>query len=158
MKSTSSIRYLIWSLATLLAACGHQHSTIAGEKEAIMQIRADWPKRAQTRKPDQIAWYFADDAIMMGQEQPPIKGKAAIIQFFSALPPAIVAKVKWAEQPSLFEVSEEGNMAWFVDQQTLSIPDSTGKDQIRTNRVLHIWTKDQDGNWKVSLFFYYPEK
>jgi ketosteroid isomerase-like protein len=49
-------------------------------------------------------------------------------------------------------------MAYSLDTLELSIPDSTGKVQTLMNRGLHLWKKDDQGNWRVTLMMVYPEK
>lgn len=68
--------------------------------------------------------------------------------------------IKWENEnkPNIIQFSKDGDMAYSLDRNETSAPDSTGKMQKIPNKVLHIWKKDKEGNWKVSLLMVCPEK
>lgn len=138
----------------LLACCGQQEVNLKNEEEKIVQCWMDWPKKAVGGDP---AFYFADNAIMMGQEQPSIKGKGEISKFYAAMPKIPGLQVKWNERPNIIEFSKDGEMAYSVDTLKFSMTDTTGTVQTKINQGIHVWKKDNEGNWRVSLLTLYPK-
>ena len=150
-------RVFILLLVVSIAACKQPRVNIELEKEAIAKCWTDWPKKAMTRDPELGTYYFADDATIMGQELPTVKGKRELIKFFSPMLKDTGVKVNWGEKPDIIEFSEDGTMAYSIDKQELSRTDSTGKVETKINQALHVWKKDNKGDWKVSLVFMYPK-
>ncbi len=141
----------------LLASCGQQKTNLKDEEEKIVQCWVDWPKKAITGDPELGAYYFADSAVVMGQGQPTIKGKGELGKFFSTFAKTPGLKVNWGPRPKIIDFSEDGSMAYSVDIQELTIPDSTGTVTL-TNQALHVWKKESNGDWRVSFVMMYPRK
>lgn len=65
-------------------------------------------------------------------------------------------KVNWGETPNVIGFSKDGDVAYSLDKQEMSMTDSTGTIQTKVNQAIHIWKKDKEGNWKVDLLLTYP--
>ncbi len=147
-------------IVILAAACRQQKVNFKGEEEKITFAWTDWSKKALTGKPELIAYYFADDAIVIAPKTQPVNGKAEIIKIYASAPTNFELDIKWENEnkPNIIQFSKDGNMAYSLDRNETPVPDSTGKIQMMPNKVLHIWKKDKEGNWKVSLLMVCPEK
>jgi len=66
-------------------------------------------------------------------------------------------KMTWDKKPSILEVSKDGQMAYLIARNELTITDSTGKVNSGFNQALQIWKKDKEGKWKASVSIMYPE-
>jgi len=64
--------------------------------------------------------------------------------------------IKWNDKPNIVEISREGQMAYSIDTMRMSVPDSSGAMQTRVNQGIHVWRKESDGSWRVSLLTMYP--
>jgi ketosteroid isomerase-like protein len=148
------------SVIALLTRCGQPKVNFKDEEEKIAFAWRDWSKKALTGKPELIAYYFADDALVVGQDAEPIKGKAEMINIYAAAPSNFELEMKWEdeEKPHLIQFSKDGDMAYSLDGMQAPVSDSTGSTRMQRNKVLHIWKKDDEGNWKVSLLMVCPEK
>lgn len=147
-------------IVILAAACRQQKVNFKGEEEKITFAWTDWSKKALTGKPELIAYYFADDAIVIAPKTQPVNGKAEIIKIYASAPTNFELDIKWENEnkPNIIQFSKDGNIAYSLDRNETPVPDSTGKIQMMPNKVLHIWKKDKEGNWKVSLLMVCPEK
>lgn len=147
-------------IVILATACKQQKVNFKGEEEKITFAWTDWSKKASTGKPDSIAYYFADDAIVIAPKTPPVNGKAEMIKMYASAPTNFEMDIKWENEnkPNIIQFSKDGDMAYSLDRNETPAPDSTGKMQMIPNKVLHIWKKDKEGNWKVSLLMVSPEK
>lgn len=151
-------RLLPFSLMIMLVSCGQQAPNLKEEQEKITTVWQDWPTKAKTGKPELMAYYFADSATLMGQEFSLQKGKGAITKFFAAVPKLPSMTVNWGEKPNIIRFSKDGDMAYSLDKQEVSMKDSTGHVQTKVSQAIHVWKKDNDGNWKVDLLLSYPIK
>ncbi|MGI8634180.1 MAG: hypothetical protein ACR2KZ_02125, partial [Segetibacter sp.] len=59
-------------IVILAAACRQQKVNLKGEEEKITFAWTDWSKKASTGKSDSIAYYFADDVIVIAPKTPPV--------------------------------------------------------------------------------------
>lgn len=150
----------IFLVALLLTGCGRQKADIKGEEEKITFAWTDWSKKALTGKPDSLAYYFADDAMVVSEAPEPVKGKAEMIKIYAVAPTNFELDVKWEDEakPHLIKFSKDGDMAYSLDKMEAPLTDSSGATRTVRNKVLHIWKKDDSGNWKVSLLMVCPEK
>ena len=140
-------------------ACRPKQINFKEEEEKITFAWTDWSKKALTGKPDSIAYYFADNAIVIMPNMKPIYGKAEMIKFYAAAPADFELDIKWENdaKPNIIEFSKDGDMAYSLDRNEIPEPDSSGKIQMIPNKVIHVWKKDNDGNWRVSLLMVSPE-
>ena len=143
-----------------LWGCKQQKVDFKEEETKITHAWTDWSKKAATGKPEEIAYYFADDALIVDQSPEPVRGKAEMIKIYAAAPTNFEMDIKWEDEakPHLIKFSNDGDMAYSLDKMQAPEKDSTGATKMVRNKVLHIWKKDNDGNWKVSLLMVSPEK
>jgi ketosteroid isomerase-like protein len=152
IQSLKKLSYLL--VIAMLASCGNQNINIDSEKESIIKCWNDWEAKGKAGDP---AYYWSDDVIIMGQGQPTIKGKAAFNKLFSEMQKMPGFKMVWDKKPSILEISKDGQMAYLLARNELTITDSTGKINSFFNQALQIWKKDQEGNWKTSVSVMYPD-
>lgn len=141
-------------LLALFASCEQKSLNLEDEKESIIKCWNDWEEKGKAGDP---AYYWADDAIIMGQGHPTMKGKAEFNKMFSGMQKMKGFKMTWDKEPSILEVSKDGHMAYLMARNELTITDSTGKVNSGFNQVLQIWKKDKEGKWKASVAIMYPE-
>jgi ketosteroid isomerase-like protein len=129
-------------------------------RKKITYAWTDWSKKTSTGKPEEIAYYFADDALIVDQSPEPVKGKAEMIKIYAAAPKNSEMDIKWEGEakPHLIKFSKDGDMAYSLDKMQAPVQDSTGAIKMVHNKVLHICKKDNEGNWKVSLLMVSQEK
>jgi ketosteroid isomerase-like protein len=153
MKNLLSL--LVLTLFLFASSKGQSHKS---EEENIIRCWRDWPKKDKTGNLDSIGYYWAEDAIAMGQGQPTLKGKEAIMKVIGRLHQNPNVKIKWDDTPSGMDFSKDGQMAYLFAKNTISITDSTGTIRSQTHQAIEIWKKDKKGNWKAAVVFMYPEK
>jgi ketosteroid isomerase-like protein len=148
------------SFILLLTGCGQPKVNFKEEQEKITFAWTDWSKKALTGKPDSLAYYYADDALIIGTDPELIKGKAEATKIYANAPTNFELEIKWddEEKPNIIQFSNDGSMAYSLDGNAVPIPDSTGTIHMIRNKVLHLWKKDKEGNWRVSLLMVYPER
>ena len=146
---------LILFIIGLFVSCAQQKPNLENEKQTIIKNWSDWEAKAEAGDP---AYYWTDDAVIMGPGTPTIKGKEAFLKMFSAMTKNPGFKMTWDKEPSEIEVSADGQMAYLFAKNKVTITDSTGAVKSGTNQALQVWKKDKEGNWKAAVSVMYPEE
>ena len=141
-------------LIVSLASCGRQTIDVKTEKENIIKCWGDWEEKAKAGEP---AYYWTEDVVIMGPGGPTIRGKEEFLKMFSGMQKIPGFNVTWDKEPSVIEVSKDGQMAYLFAKNKMTMPDSTGTIRSGFNQALQIWKKDKDGNWKAAVSVMYPE-
>lgn len=139
---------IITALSALvaLAACSDNKVDTKAEGEKLMQLSREWSASAATDSIDKTLSYWAEDAVVMSPGQPAIKGKAAIREMMAATSKIPGFRISWS--PVSVSVSKEGDMAYMIEQNQITVNDSLGNPVTEFNKSVTIWRKEADGNWK----------
>ena len=141
MKKTAMI-----TLALIIFGCNQQKVDTKAEGEKILQLSREWSQAASTGDVEKTVSYWAEDAILMSSGQPTLKGKKAIRQMVEESFRIPGFRISW--QPQGVEVSENGDMAYLIENSQVSFTDSTGKSITQNNRVVTVWRKQGGASWK----------
>lgn len=71
-------KYLVLLVVFITFASNENKIDVNVEKNALMQTSREWSRLAATKNIEETLGYWADDATVMSQGQPPIQGKKAI--------------------------------------------------------------------------------
>jgi ketosteroid isomerase-like protein len=116
------------------------------EDEKLMQTSRDWSQTASTGDLEKILGYWADDAVLMSSGQPMLKGKKEIRKMVEESLKIPGFKISW--EPLSAVVSKSGDMGYLIEDETLSMKDSSGKVITTLSRGVTVWRKDSTGAWK----------
>ena len=141
MKSIATIMIVLG-----IVSCSHRKVDKKAEGEKVMQLSKEWSQTIATKDIDKIVSYWADDALLMQEGQAPLKGKQAIRQMVEESFKIPGFSISW--QPQSVEVSDNGDMAYMIENSKVSFNDSTGKTVTINNKAVSIWRKQPDGSWK----------
>ena len=141
-------------IATLLivlttVGCSQTKVDKKAEGDKVMQVSREWSQTIATKDVDKIVSYWADDAFLMQEGQPPLQGKQAIRQMVEESFKIPGFSISW--QPESVEVSDNGDMAYMIENAQVSFTDSTGKAITIYNKAVSIWRKQADGSWKNAV-------
>lgn len=129
-----------------IAGCGENKIDTKTEGEHLMQVSREWSKLASTDSVEKILSYWADDAVIMSPGQPPVKGKKAIREMIEGTSKIPGFKISW--EPLSVSVSKSGDMAYMIEQNKISVNDSSGNPIVEFNKGVTVWRKEPDGSWK----------
>jgi len=144
---------MLLALATL--GCAQQKIDKKAEGEKVMQASKDWAQIASSKDVEKTVSYWADDAVVISDGQPTLKGKDAIRQMVTESFKTPGFQINW--HPQSVEVSESGDMAYLIEHSEISFSDSTGRPVTIINRGVTIWRKQKDGSWKNVVDISTPE-
>src|SRR5215208_5019956 len=103
-------------------SCSEQKPDPKKEGEKLMQLSREWSKSGSTDSIEKTLSYWADDAVVLSPGQAPIKGKAAIREMVKSSSTIPGFHISW--EPLSAEVSESGDMAYLIEQSSLTMNDS----------------------------------
>jgi ketosteroid isomerase-like protein len=122
-------------------------STTRGASEAsLMQTSRNWAKAAATGNADSALAYWSDDAVVLQPDQPTLVGKSAIRQMVVSSMKEPKFSITW--EPERAVISDSGDMGYLIEHNHMTFADSTGKVKAFNGKVVTIWKKDANGNWK----------
>lgn len=131
----------------LISACTNNTTVDRdAEMEQLKDLSREWSEVASTGNTDSLMTYWADDAVMMAPGQPPLKGKEAIRSFVEASGQIPGFDIRW--EPLSAHMSEDGSMAYLIERNEMAFDDSLGNRVVQHNKVVTVWRKNEDGNWK----------
>ncbi|HYD22192.1 MAG TPA: nuclear transport factor 2 family protein [Flavipsychrobacter sp.] len=136
----------IFICIAILCGCANKQIDTKAEGEKLMQISREWSKSASTNDIEKTVSYWADDAIMMSNGQPTLKGKKAIREMVEHSSKIPGFKISW--EPVSVSVSDDGSMAYMIEKNQITTNDSTGKPVTKYGTGVTIWTKDANGHWE----------
>jgi uncharacterized protein (TIGR02246 family) len=140
------MRLILLTIVVSFCGCKQQATDTKVEGERLMQLSRDWSKSAGTDSIEKTLSYWADDAVVLSPGQPPIKGKDAIRAMIVETSKIPGFKISW--EPLTVSVSKNGDMAYMIEENQISVNDSTGKSITEFNKATTIWRKEKDGSWK----------
>jgi len=129
-------------ISSSIAGCNQKKIDTVAEGEKLMQVSREWSQAVPTKDYEKILSYWADDAVILLPNQAPVKGKDAIRAMVEADSKNPAFSISW--EPLEANVSEDGSMGYLLEQNKVTLNDST----TFYNRVVTVWRKTTDGNWK----------
>jgi len=133
-------------ILTCILGCNQPTVDTKSEGDKLMQLSRDWSRSAATGNIDTTLSYWADDAIVMSPDQPPLKGKQAIRAMLEGASKIPGFKISW--EPKTVSVSKSGDMAYMIEDTQMTMNDSLGRPFTEHNKAVTVWRKQTDGTWK----------
>jgi uncharacterized protein (TIGR02246 family) len=112
---------------------------------AVRRLTQEWVLACNTRQLDELIELYAPDALVLRSNLPPIRGAAAVREFFHALLEAGLGEV--AVDPMRVDVM--GDMAHEVGRYSALVPGATGKRREERGKYLWVFAKQTSGDWKL---------
>lgn len=132
--------------AFLLSGCARETVNLDAEGKALKQLSRDWSAQAATGDLDTILAGWADDAVVMPPGMPPIEGKAAIRSYVEGAMRLPGFTISW--EPVMVQVARSGDLAYMIERNIMTLNDSTGNRVTTYGKVVTVWRKDPDGQWR----------
>ena len=115
-------------------------------REALMNTSRDWAAATASGDLESALAYWTDDAIVLPPDQPAVVGKAAIRAYVQQAASMPGFSITW--EPELAVVSENGDMGYMVERNTVTFNDATGVVQTQYGKAVTVWRRQTDGRWK----------
>jgi uncharacterized protein (TIGR02246 family) len=133
------------TLAVLLAGCGKKAGNDEADAKRLMDTSRAWSRAASAGDMDAVLGYFADDAIIIAEGQPPVRGKAAIRSYLAESAKIPGFHISW--EP--IEAKVSGDMGYLIERTQISMNGPQGTPVTQQLQAVTIWRKQPDGTWKA---------
>lgn len=138
MKSIISFLLLV----CFLISCARKKVDTVAEGERLMQISREWSQLISSKDTEKILSYWSDDAVLYSPSEAPVKGKEALRTMVAESFNNPGFSISW--EPLEAHVSDDGTMAYLIEQNKVTINDST----TFYGNAITVWRKSADGTWK----------
>ncbi len=112
---------------------------------AVRAITQEWVLACNTKHLDDLLELYSSDALVLRSNYPPIRGVAAVREFFFGALDAGLGEVEI--EPLRVDVI--GEMAYEAGRCKALIPGSTGKRREERGKYLWVLQRQPNGEWKV---------
>ncbi len=126
--------------------CQTPAADTGAEGAALMERSRAWSDVLASGDVEAILEPWADDAVMLPPDSPPLEGKAAIRNYIEAALQLPGFRISW--EPVSVSVARSGEMAHLVERTTTTINDSLGNPVTTYGKAVTVWRKDPDGVWR----------
>lgn len=116
-------------------------------KVLLFSLESQFAKDVAARGGAGFASWFADDAVLLGNGQPPVVGRAAIAKSANWSPQSY--QLTWTPLGAVMDPS--GNIGYTWSHYEGHSKDAGGSSVNTSGRFITIWRKQPDGSWKVAL-------
>lgn len=115
--------------------------------DAIKQLADDWKVGWLTGDSEFLLSLYADEPILMPQDQPIVVGKDAIRPLYQA----VLNAFSFKSDATIEEIEVSGDLGYFRSSYTLSAsPKAEGGTIEVTGKTIYIVKRHQDGAWKIT--------
>jgi len=138
------------ALVLVSAAAFAQDVKTDSAKKAEAALRAADAALNAATTPEQIAPFYAKDAVFMGASSGLLEGHAAIRKHLDAV--AKLPGIGKEAATERVEVSAAGDIGFALGRVNIALKVDAGKTMVAPGKYLRIWKKQADG-WKVAAAF-----
>jgi len=128
-----------------------QMSVLRGEsmsrgEAAVRRITQEWVLACNTKHLDDLLDLYIADALVLRSNYPPVRGAAAIREFFFGALDAGLGEVE--VEPIRVEVT--GDMAYEAGRCKALVPGAAGKRREERGKYLCVFARQNNGEWKLA--------
>ncbi|HEY4948907.1 MAG TPA: SgcJ/EcaC family oxidoreductase [Candidatus Acidoferrales bacterium] len=121
----------------------------AADEAAIRAASAAWSKAATAKDLDKAVSFYADDALILPDKAPALRGDENIRKNWAPLLALPGPGLSW--QTSALQVARSGELAYETGAYVFVTTDKKGISTDYKGKYLVIWKKQSDGSWKVAV-------
>ena len=130
-------------LAAWLCSCSSGPSN-AAEADKLMRTSREWSKEAAAGNMDTVLSYFDDNAVMISEGQPPVRGKKAIAEYLATTSKIPGFRIEWEPQ----EATVSGDLGYLIERTKVTMTGPQGTPVSQQLQALTVWRKQGNGSWK----------
>ena len=121
--------------------------SLSRAEAAVRRMTQDWAQACNTKQLDDLVEFYATDALVLRPNLPPIRGTAAIREFYFS---ALDAGLGEAEFDPL-RVELFGDIAFEAGRCKTLVPTAVGKRREERGKYLILFARQPAGDWKALI-------
>ena len=120
----------------------------AEAEAAVRGLIEQWAAAAKAKDAATFASFYADDAILMMEDAPDVRGAAALREAI----PGMMSDPAFSLTFTADQVvaSRSGDLAYETGSYSMSMSGPDGKPAAEQGHYIVVWRKQADGTWKVA--------
>jgi uncharacterized protein (TIGR02246 family) len=123
-----------------------QRGDMSRAEAAVRRVTQEWVLACNTKHLDDLLELYAADALVLRSNYPPVRGAAAIREFFFGALEAGLGEVE--VEPLRAEIM--GDLAYEAGRCKALIPGATGKRREERGKYLWVCARQSGGEWKLT--------
>jgi ketosteroid isomerase-like protein len=127
------------------AAAAAKGEPMSRGEAAVRRLTQEWVLACNTRQLDELIELYSADALVLRSNLPPIRGAAAVREFFFSALESGLGEV--SVEPLRVEVV--GELAHEVGRYSALVPGTAGKRREERGKYLWVFAKQSSGDWKL---------
>jgi ketosteroid isomerase-like protein len=129
----------------LRVAAAAKGEPMSRSEAAVRRLTQEWVLACNTRQLEELVELYASDAILMRPNHPPIRGAAAVREFFFGALEAGLGELE--VEPLRVDVGSD--LAHEVGRYSALVPGTVGKRREERGKYLWVFAKQSGGDWKI---------
>jgi ketosteroid isomerase-like protein len=123
-----------------------QRGDMSRAEAAVRRITQEWVLACNTKHLDDLLDLYVADALVLRSNYPPVRGAAAVREFFFGALDAGLGEVE--VEPLRVEIS--GDLAYEAGRCKALVPSATGKRREERGKYLWVCARQPNGEWKLA--------
>jgi ketosteroid isomerase-like protein len=123
-----------------------QRGDMSRAEAAVRRITQEWVLACNTKHLDDLLDLYVADALVLRSNYPPVRGAAAVREFFFGALDAGLGEVE--VEPLRVEVA--GDLAYEAGRCKALVPSATGKRREERGKYLWVCARQTNGEWKLA--------
>jgi len=123
-----------------------QRGDMSRAEAAVRRITQEWVLACNTKHLDDLLDLYVADALVLRSNYPPVRGAAAVREFFFGALDAGLGEVE--VEPLRVEVV--GDLAYEAGRCKALVPSATGKRREERGKYLWVCARQSNGEWKLA--------
>lgn len=137
---------LVLLFATIFLHCAKQQEERTN-LDHLQKIIAEFQEAVQKKDVGKIVSMYADDAMMLPDDQKIVSGKQAIAEHWNTTAQSDT-RIKVVEKVRL---SRDGNIAYQINKMAVAMPVEGHETKWNPSKNVHIWKKQTTEIWKLQV-------
>lgn len=147
---------IVFACTVAISGCQHpQKVDVAKEERTLRAIDARWQEAVKSRDVENVAAFWADDAVIYPAGGSAIVGKAAIRDYVKGALSSPEFNITW--QPDSIVVASSGDIAYETAHDRITFRSPTGELIKEGTNAVVVWKKQTDGSWKAIVDIWTPQ-
>jgi uncharacterized protein (TIGR02246 family) len=113
---------------------------------AVRRITQEWVLACNTRHLDDLVELYVSDALVLRSNHPPVRGAAAVREFFFGALDAGLGEV----EVETLRVEVVGDLAYEAGRCKALMPSSSGKRREERGKYLWVFARQSNGEWRLA--------
>jgi ketosteroid isomerase-like protein len=140
---------LLLGVSVMSTAFAAAAGAAASAEQSLRDVDAAWVRAAQAHSVDGWMSFYSDDALVLPPNEAAASSPAAVRKSIAELLALPGLRIEW--HPVRIETAQGGDLAALAGAYTLSYRDGSGATVSDRGKLLEVWRRQTNGDWKCVM-------